>query len=706
MNCNDAIEKHQKLLDKANDDDLQGLIKYIEEEIPQIEKYYSDKIFSMQNEIINRIISKKTNENYKTIFYILNNLLNHFGYTHRICIEIALLNVSHNIDMKAQLDFFKKIPPQINSDPIIRLITAETYRKLNDISKAISIYNNLPSKDGWWPFDALWDNLTYHLSCYLLDVNNKFILKQNKNSSGWNIEPYPFRALIAGLLHQSSNNPEDFRSQIEKVMWSTPIPYTDVGGLAISFLAAHIENLDSDKAAIAFQLAVAFNKIEEINTILKKEDYVLEKLYIHPLFIKYLDIISQKHECYRNLFDKYLYLFMNTEYSIKFRNGDLKSYTFSSLDKVSVWANEVFSRHREILENQKIPNMHFLEKGNHDIFPYKGGNNHIFIGIFGQIRDLLNDFPKVMRYLYNDTQHLRAINKKITIGISVWDNTGQKKIENGSPISEFIHRLPKVISSIISHYEINNLDDIKNILPRTAEAIQKSSYAFDLVSPESIFNVAQSCGFSTDEIVIDVSTEKKYLDDIGYKFREFYHNPSSGIENQARMWDRIAALYDLAKQSIEDTGVPIDVMALVRPDILFEDSSITKLALEVAAMEKPTVVSDYDPRACWIEGVGDRYFVGNPRGVARAFDAKNLIIQIIKDPVLSILYKDRPFWHRFAQTIFYESDNFLRDSSDIKMKFLRQKVDIEYIIPFLKEDYDKCTDENLRSIIGRYIPNI
>lgn len=220
-----------------------------------------------------------------------------------------------------------------------------------------------------------------------------------------------------------------------------------------------------------------------------------------------------------------------------------------------------------------------------------------------------------------------------------------EKIEDGSPASEFIHRLPAPLTRILNDPAIHTLADLRNRLPHTAEAIQQASYSNEKVSPELILDIAKENGFDPKDIFINISTENHYLDEIGREFRNFYKNAGSGVENQARMWHRIAALYDLARQATEASGMPIGTMALVRPDVLFQHSSLINLARETAALtlEGPAAVCDFDPQAYWIEGVGDRYFAGSARAVARAFDAKDLILQIIRDPILSTLYQDRPF---------------------------------------------------------------
>lgn len=663
-----------------------------------------ETIRGIQEEIIGAFILQISDENYREIFVILNRLIVFFGLSHRLCIEIGLLNLSRQIDLEFQLQFIRSLPPEIHRDPIIQMIKAETLRSMGDPAAACLIYNSLPPRKSWWPFEALWETLTKGLAKYLLETNTEFLQRQTVEAEGWELQPHALNPLIAGLVRPDTGNANDFRHQVEKIMWATPIPNTDVGGLTVAFLSSHIKNLDADRAAVAFHLAVSFEKINEVNLILKEEDFIVSKLAYHPLFIKYFDIYTQKNTKFRDEFKNILSIFLKSSFCKNFINGDMNAFNFSGLSNINVWATEILSRYRKYLPPQGIRGIPFLAQPRHAIFPKTGGENHLFIGIFGQMRDPHGSFSKVIKYLYDDTQNWRNSGKKVSIGISTWDQTGQKKIENGSPVNEFIHRLPEPIKTILTDFHINTLSELRNFLPNTAELIQKLSYSNETISQELIYEISQNCGFDSSDIFINISTENHYMDDIGREFRTFYKNAGSGVENQARMWHRIASLYDLACNATERKSASIGTMALIRPDVLFENSSISNLAETAAAQTiAPVAICDFDPQARWIEGVGDRYFAGRAQAVARAFDAKDLILQIIRDPALSELYRDRPFWHRFAQTVFYESDTFLQDSTAIHMQFLRQSIHLDTLKNALKADCEHTKNENVKKLILPYL---
>lgn len=707
MDYEEVLKNRQEVLDLVNAGNIQEAFSRLIEcsyTCPEDNSQHSAAIKAIQEQIIEGLIRLTSDQNYREIFIILNRLISFFGLSHRLCLEIGLLNLSRKIDLDFQIQFLKSLPPEILNDPIIQIIQAETLRLTNNPAAACTIYNSLPPRESWWPFDPLWESLTQGLTKYLLEINTKFLHRQATNSTGWHMEPHALNALIAGLIRPNSGNANDFRHHIERIMWHTPVPNTDVGGLTVAFLAMHITDLAPDRAAIVFHLAVSFEKRHEIDLILQKEEFIVTKLAYHPLFIKYFDIFSQKNLSYRDKFNDILDIFLKSSFCKNFVEGDMKAFNFSSLFSTNVWATEVLSRYRKRLPLQSIRGVPFLAQPRHAIFPKVGGENHLFIGIFGQMRDPRGSFSKVMEYLYKDTQDWRAKGKTVSIGISTWDQTGQKKIEDGSPTSEFAHRVPEPIKKILTEHHIHTLAELRNLLPSTAEAIQKASYSNETVSLELLHEIAQSCGFDSSDIFINISTENQYMDDIGREFRAFYKNAGSGVENQARMWHRIAGLYDLTHQATERKGAAIGTMALIRPDVLFENSSISNLATTTAAeTSAPTAVCDFDPQACWIEGVGDRYFAGSAQAVARAFDAKDLILQIIRDPALSELYHDRPFWHRFAQTVFYESDVFLQSSTAIHMRFLRQNIDLNVLKAALKADYEQTTNESIKKLIQDHI---
>lgn len=666
--------------------------------------HHSESMNAIQEKIIEALVRRVSDENYREIFIILVRLVNLFGLNQRLCIEIGLLNLTRNIDLDFQVEFLNNLGPEIKHDPVLQLIKAETLRLLDKPADACVIYNSLPPRKSWWPFEPLWETLTEGLTKYLLETNTKFLQRQTDNSTGWHMQPHALNALIAGLLHPAAGNANDFRHQIEKIMWHTPVPNTDVGGMTVFFLASHIKDLDADRAAIVFHLAVSFEKKREIDIILNEDSFIVSKLVYHPLFIKYFDIFSQKNYNYRDKFEILLDIFLKSSSCKSFLEGDMQAFTFSSLFNINVWAIEVLSRYRKKLPSQGVRGVAFLAQPRHALFPKTGGEDHLFIGIFGQMRDPRGSFSKVMEYLYRDTQSWRDRGKKVSVGVSTWDQTGQKKIEDGSPVSEFLHRVPDPVRRILSEYHVHTLAELRNLLPNTAEAIQKASYSGETVTFDLINDIAQQCGFDSSDIFVNISTENQYMDDIGREFRAAYKNAGSGVENQARMWHRINGLYDLALQATERKGMPIGVMAVVRPDVLFVNSSISNLAEAIASESgPPAAICDFDPQACWIEGVGDRYFAGCAQAVARAFDAKDLILQIIRDPSLFALYHDRPFWHRFAQTVFYESDVFLKSSSDIHMQFLRQNIALEVLKDALKADCEQIENEDMKNIIRSYM---
>lgn len=703
MNDEEILKKHQKVLELLNEGKVQEGFSCLVSS-PHlsfgIHGNHSENVNIAQEKIIEALVRQVSKENYREIFVILVRLVSLFGLSQRLCLEIGLLNLTRKIDLDFQMEFLNNLPSEIQNDPVLQIIKAETLRLQGKPADACVIYNSLPSRQSWWPFDALWETLTEGLTKHLLETNTKFLQKQVNSSTGWHMQPHALNELISGLLRPTSGNANDFRHQIEKIMWHTPVPNTDVGGMMIFFLASHIKDLDADRAAIVFHMAVSFEKRREIDLILSQESFVVSKLVYHPLFIKYFDIFSQKNIEYRAKFESLLDIFLKSSFSKNFLEGDMSSFDFSCLFNINVWATEVFSRYRKDIPSQGIKGVPFLRQTDHSLFPKTGGEDHLFIGVFGQMRDPRGSFSKVMEYLYEDTKNWRDSGKKISIAISTWDQTGQKKIEDGSPVNEFLHRLPEPVRSILSNNNIQTLAELRNVLPHTAEAIQKASYSGETVTLELINEIAQQCGFDSADIFVNISTENQYVDDIGREFREAYKNAGSGVENQARMWHRINGLYNLARQATERKCMPIGVMALIRPDVLFEHSSIVDLAQTIASeTQYSTATCDFDPQACWIEGVGDRYFAGCAQAVARTFDAKDLILQIIRDPALFKLYQDRPFWHRFAQTIFYESDIFLKNSSNIHMQFLRQNISFEVLKKDLMNDYENIQVDAIKNTI-------
>ncbi|WEQ51747.1 hypothetical protein LV478_14685 [Komagataeibacter oboediens] len=707
MNYEFALKNRQSVLNFINEDKTHAVIeilntgrhvcKFEDPDCP-------DSIKILQEQIIEALVRKINDENYRDIFDILNRLPVFFGLNLRLCIEISLLNISRNIDLPLQIRYMDNLPGHLRNDPVMQLIEAETLRQTGRSDRALTLYNQVPIRESWWPFTSLWEELTRGLACYMMEMNQQFLARQSFPDKGWSPDAQALRPLISGLLSRQAGSAQGFKGDIERVIWNTPVPGIDVGGLVISFLCDHITDLDADRAATVFHLAVSFDKQADIQRILSQKMFVSETLSLHPLFIKYFDIFSQKNISIRGIFLKCLNAFLQSSFCLDFRNGNLNAFSFSVLDSTPVWATEVLSRYRARLNGGGIRGIPFLNQPRHDIFLRTGGENHTFIGIFGQMRDPQGSFSKIMKYLHADTAQYRAAGKRLSIGIATWNLTGQKNIEDGTLVGEFLSRIPRCLQKIISTNHIKNLLELRNILPHTADALQKASCTNNMVDEGIIRSIASQNGFHDQDIFINIETEDQYLKDIGKEFRSFYKRVSVGIENQARMWHRIAALYGLAKQATQKTAQPIGNMALIRPDVLFRGGSIINLIEKaVHQTSEDVAICDYDPHAYWIEGVGDRYFAGRATAVARAFDGKDLILQIMRDPVLSTHYQDRPFWHRFAQTIFYESDVFLQQSAAIDMEFLRQSIPLDVLKPALQKDYVQISDHGLKDLIKRFV---
>lgn len=663
------------------------------------------------NEIVLLALRDCNDSNYKETFAFFNGLARSYGLNINLSIEILALNLRKNIDLEYQVRFYKSLPSFVTDVPSIRMLGAETYRRLERFDEALKLYATLPAQEGWWPFDDFWRQLSSGLSVYLLRVSAVFLDRQRPyrwSLSQFGPNQYAISDLAVGLVDPWHHDSGEFAADIERVMSGVFIPGVDVGGEMITFYTNHITDLDSDRASLVFHMISCFDKIEHAHKILQNKQFVIEKLAINPIFIHSFDILQQNFPEFKKYFEDALNIFLNSECVKKFIEGDLDAFAFSQLVETRPTAIEVLSRYRHRCGGIAIKGISFLkEQAESPLFSETEGAKHLFVGIFGKIRLLEDNLSSVFDYIERDTRAWREAGNFVSVGVSTWDQAGGKTVELSHPVVGFVHALPEPVGRIFDDLDIHTLSEWQSRLPHTVQVIQNLFKGNQQVTDAYVKEIAQQKGL-VGNVFTDISTEEIFANELGNEFLEYFGESSKGaLLNQARMWNRIAGVRNTVAQATQAVGVPVGKMILMRPDMDFHGGSISELCVNVSQQrEGRLVVCDTDYGAHWLTGVGDRYFVGNGRAVSRLFDAPDLLRQIMRDPMLKTLYRSRPLYHRFARTVMYESPYDLKWSKDIKVSFMRMQASWKEIRNAFLKDCFSLNDEHIVNVIKRNIEDI
>ena len=240
------------------------------------------------------------------------------------------------------------------------------------------------------------------------------------------------------------------------------------------------------------------------------------------------------------------------------------------------------------------------------------GEPTLFIGVFGQLRHEAETLPRLRAFLDAEIAKVRLRHPVAAhIGISVWDETGQRRImsANGraADMDVLFERLPPSFRTVCIETGRSDLAGFQSALPQTFAAAVAASNVVEAVDLDLI---ERHLG-PVDQVTIgrqaDFTAELDRL--MASLFRR--NAPNGDKPNQLRMWKRVAAFADQVAVLEGRLAGPIAGGMLIRADLLLGEGSIERQLLSI--LERGTdrrIWVDNDPAATFLEGVGDRYFIG------------------------------------------------------------------------------------------------
>ncbi len=541
----------------------------------------------------------------------------------------------------------------VRTAPWMMFWEAECFRRLGQTAQMADVYSRLiPSAIWFFPFEAIWAEISFEVARYSL------LLFQTLNA-GWAkgtwtsavASPVP-TSLIAGFLDPFGRSPFIFQQQLKRSL-ETAIPGFDLHAAVIRFVLDNLDSLDSVQQVIFFHVIVSLCKDEAVAEFLNNPTRLAVVSHF-PGFIKNLDLHVQRTGEGAMQFEICLASFLRSAALEKFIAGDQAAFDFAESEVAASCAIEICSRYRDRLNFAKAAKLHFLPQAKRSS-PAPEARQHLFIGLFGQMRSLHQALPPQLQYLKKDIQAWCAAGNLVSFGVATWKETGAKVVEPSNRHFEFIHRLPSELEPIITADRFQNFAQFIEKFPSAGQKILTLSRQHEEVSTDLIEKYFTNHGFETDQLFIDLRSEADFMSDLGDQMQAAFGNYTL-VLNQGRMFHRIAAFAKLSELASEKLGSKVTNFALIRPDVIFNTGSIIDVVKRSQApQEERSVFCDLDVAAQYVDGMGDRYFIGKTRPISRLFETAPMIKDMLNETFWPF-YKHRIKWHTLPRTVLYESD--------------------------------------------------
>lgn len=283
------------------------------------------------------------------------------------------------------------------------------------------------------------------------------------------------------------------------------------------------------------------------------------------------------------------------------------------------------------------------------IAPRSGGAPRVAIALFGQLRDPDFTLAQVRDYFLEDiSANPLPAGSQCRYLLATWNRQAQKRLEAGYPLGEFISLLPPEIARVADGLGLRSSGDFAYAFPALFDELMRrgtetqaeigdawAGWARELLGGDALIEVA-------DEAPADHDIER---------FSEVDPNlrVNSALRNQFKMYHRIAGIGRLVEAWEQETGAPLDLIVLTRPDMLFETGSVMRHARRLLAADTDkTIICDWNPGAMLNEGLGDNIIIGTRRAMATLFAGYSRLSQIFSPDAGPLeVYRSRIWGHRF-----------------------------------------------------------
>ncbi|OYV42872.1 MAG: hypothetical protein B7Z75_10960 [Acidocella sp. 20-57-95] len=584
----------------------------------------------------------------------------------------------------------------VRTNPWMMFWEAECFRRLGQTAQMADVYARLiPSAIWFFPFEAIWAEISFEVARYSL------LLFQTLNA-GWAkgtwtssvASPVP-TSLIAGFLDPFGRSAFIFQQQLKRSL-ETAIPGFDLHAAVIRFVLDNLDSLDSVQQVIFFHVIVSLCKDEAVGEFLNNPTRLAVVSHF-PGFIKNLDLHVQRTGEGAMQFEICLASFLRSSALEKFIAGDQAAFDFAESEVAASCAMEICSRYRDRLNFAKVAKLQFLSQAKRSS-PAPGSQRHLFIGLFGQMRALHQALPPQLQYLKKDIQAWCAAGNLVSFGVSTWKETGAKVVEPSNRHFEFIHRMPSELEPVITADQFPDFQKFIEKFPLAGQKILALSRQHEEIRTDLIEKYFTTHGLETDKLFIDLQSEADFMSDLGGQMEAAFGNYTL-VLNQGRMFHRIAAFAKLSELASENLGAPVTNFALVRPDVIFNTGSLIDVVnRSLQSHEERSVFCDLDVAAQYVDGMGDRYFIGKTRPVSKLFETASMIKEMLQENFWGF-YKHRVKWHTLPRTVLYESDVVAKPlPPGPGFYFHRARYELNLIRQELVSDTLNATDETARQV--------
>ncbi|MGV1896709.1 hypothetical protein GOZ84_11105 [Agrobacterium vitis] len=607
-----------------------------------------------------------------------------------LCLEILIISVNIIKDAAHFLAFEKTVPLEYKSDPHIALFIAGgallsgNLPRTGDFLRRVGLdsVRNIPS------FFVFRQQLVFKLSgaiCELLeqvsaaeDNSHVHDMSRELQISRFvtyltGIEDFPaFEfALVSGLLYPAAD---------------VKIPIAFIADIAFEF-SRRVP--DDERNVTLFRLLVAFKTIEPANSLAK---LLIESRFVtNPDFVKQLFKLSEldgmvKWRPIAIALAQDLVGSDNSQFNWRHPNTDVQYRELSARILSLNGASE-----------NEFQRLNLLPRERTAFQVERNDKEHIFIGMFGQCRFSNHVFPMLIDKLSSETKALKEKGTIFSYGISTWDRGGSRGLFDTDSVHFLLQHLPFDLHDGVMQLNCKSVGDVKRHLPNVV------NFCSSLAASASDITVDYLKSYLSPDFETDIWNDTKFMSSIGQRVADKFGG-NFHLVNQARMWNRIAALRALAEKAEREKALPITRYVLLRSDLVFSGTSLLANLINLSTPGRNNfLMGDHDPHANFIEGLGDRIMFCDKQAFARITSGQELFLNVIDAPGSMKPYISRCHAHQFLETILFEQDTRLirMPWEETRHEIYRGRLTMQQVLPHLVLDLnsDSKSLEHLRAFV-------
>ncbi len=602
-----------------------------------------------------------------------------------LCLEILVILVLMIRDSEQSLQFITTVPVQLQSDKHIRLLIGAAQEQagniygLSDALSAISQddVSQVPT------FRILRFQLILSLTrrvCQLV-AQLGVIVASGEIVKGTNLISQQIYGHVSDHILRGHYLPEMVEGFLrESVFTVSPLVSPSV---LCAIIADGIDEYEPEVQAIAMRFLVSFRDIERATACGRR--LLATPIVSNPDFIKslfHLGDITGDHQWRKH----------GEALSRAIDESNAAQGASWHQKRARQQFHEITARR---LKHEGAPDLAFVEAGvlpsTRTSLPAATAAPHLFIGFFGQLRFPHIVLPCLRSYLENDLQGFRQAGGLVSVGMATWNVAGQRRFNDWDGAGFIFPHLPPEITNIIMRYPVNKINDVKCLLPNTADKVIEQALSVEGINVDVLRNICD------DALLTSIESDEFYVKHAGAVISARCGGDRN-LVNQGRMWNRIGALRNLVAEAEIRREAPVTHGLLIRPDLRLQSGSICSLLTKSLDREPNWLFADHDAHAAFIEGLGDRYILADRVALDRVLDGERLLLAAANKDGVDQSYALRFGAHQFLNTLLFEHGTQVTAISRDQIRFdlYRGEMSIDDLRDELVADRDRTTNLSLK----------